>query len=125
MTDLVRGHLELARERRFTHEPADQLFRIKPVVLVRLAEERAGRGPLRDVDRRDLVQEAREEFADARNYLVWLRAQIDRGAPLNLHVVEELRAEIATALGHTAFVFDRAERIRDLMTQWRPVDLAA
>jgi hypothetical protein len=126
VTDLVRGHFELARERRFTYEPAAELFRIKPVVLVKLAESRAGAGPVRNIDLRDLVQDTREEYADARNYLVWIRAQLDRGAHLNLHIVDELRAEVSTALGHTAFVFERAERIRHLMNDWRPLlDIAA
>lgn len=125
MTDLVRGHFEVARERRNTHQPAKLMHDLEPFDLIRLAEERAGAGPVRDIDQRDFPQEAREEFSDARNYLVWLHHQLDRGAPLNLDIVEELRAEVASALGGTAYVFDRLERIRVLMADWRHLDVAA
>jgi hypothetical protein len=126
MIDLARGHAELGRERRWTYDAARGIHQLEPTALVTLAESRAGAGPVQSIDIRDFVQEAREELADARNYLVWLRHQLDRGAHLNLELVDVLRRDVRAALADTALTFERVEQIRALMTDWRhAIDLAA
>lgn len=113
-----RAHIDISRERRRTYEAARTLHGIEPLDLVTLAEERAGIAPVRDIDVRDFVQEAREEFADGRNYLVWIAAQVDRGAHLNLARADLIRAKVIQALGGTALVYELVEQIRELMTGW-------
>lgn len=124
--NLERGHTELGRERYWTYDAARGIHHLEPAVLVDLAELRAGGGPVRSIDIRDFVQEVREELSDARNYLVWLRHQLDRGAHLNLDLVDVLRREVRGALADTALTFERVERIRSLMHNWRhAIDLAS
>jgi hypothetical protein len=57
-------------ERRFTLEAARSVG-VDPSSLTVFAESRTHPGPLRDVERRDWVQEIREELGDARNYACW------------------------------------------------------
>jgi hypothetical protein len=57
-------------ERRFTSEAA-RAVGVDPNGLTAFAESRTHPGPLRDVERRDWIQEVREEVADGRNYLAW------------------------------------------------------
>lgn len=124
--DLERGHAELGKERRWTYDAARGIYELEPKVLVELSELRAGHGPVTSIDIRDFVQEVREELSDARNYLVWLRHQLDRGAHLNLDLVDVLRREVRAALADTALTFERVEGIRSLMHDWRhAIDLAA
>ena len=60
-------------ERRFTREAA-RAVGVDPEPFIGFAESRILPGPLRDVERRDMLNEVREELSDARNYLCW-RAQ--------------------------------------------------
>lgn len=113
-----RAHAAIARERRRTYE-ASRANGIEPVELVRLAEERAGVAPVRDLPRRDFVQEAREELADCRNYLVWLAAQVDHWAHLAPHLAVALRAHIGIALGVVAQLFEHVEQLRVMMVDFR------
>lgn len=57
-------------ERRFTREAA-RAVGVDPEPFIGFAESRILPGPLRDVERRDMLQEFREEVADGRNYLTW------------------------------------------------------
>lgn len=113
-----RAHADIARERRRTFE-AGRANGIEPVELVHLAEARAGIAPVRDLARRDFVQEAREELADCRNYLVWLAAQVDHWAHLAPHLAVALRSRIALAIGVVAQVFEHVEQLRVLMIEFR------
>lgn len=57
-------------ERRFTVEAA-RAVGVDPNGIIAFAESRTHPGPLRDVERRDWLQEVREELADAKNYSCW------------------------------------------------------
>lgn len=113
-----RAHAAVALERRRTYEAA-RSNGIEPVELVRLAEARAGVTPVRDLERRDFVQEAREELADCRNYLVWLAAQVDHWAHLAPHLAIAIRTRVVVTLGVLAQLFDHVEQLRVMMAEFR------
>jgi hypothetical protein len=117
--------------------------RATPVAVADLnafAEQRAGTGPVRDHERRDMRRETLEELADARNYLVWWRTQpgadparIDE-ALAGLAGVWELVAEpaapsrraLADAIEHTASRWPRCRcRLHARMTDHQLVALGA
>jgi hypothetical protein len=73
---------------------------VDPEPLVTMARERAGVGPVVNVDQRDLAQEALEEAADGRNYCVWRLAQLPPGA------LDEARERFVNAVGHFVAAFE-------------------
>lgn len=91
---------------------------VDPERLIAFAEQRAGDGPVRDMATRDFGREVIEELADARNYLVWMAAQLagsdDRGELAGL-----INEALGGALASTVLAFDRAERVRLLAIEWR------
>jgi hypothetical protein len=87
MTDLDR---DLVVERALTSAAGND----QPVAALELsefAEDRAGTGPVVDVEQRDFALEALEELADARNYLVWL-ARLHAGHPATVRLVDAIGA---------------------------------
>ena len=78
--------------------------------LTAFAEERSGEGPVRDLSTRDFLQEVLEELADARNYLVWKRRQME------LHaagwVDEDCATEVLAAAAHIAAAFALVRRLK-------------
>lgn len=83
VTAALHHELTLAFLRRAAHE------------LNAFADERALPGPVRRRDGQDFVQEAREELADARNYLVWHAQVLRREADADARLVKVYRALVA------------------------------
>lgn len=100
------GARDMEFERRWTRE-AGHAVRADVGDLMVFAELRAV-GPIRNPLDRDFTREALEEFADARNYLVW-RAQQELAKPSPEGAVTSL---IADALGHVCAGFAAVTRLR-------------
>lgn len=114
MSDAPRN-LELERQR--TMEPAALLFELRPITLCRLAELRAGSGPVVDIETREFDREVLEELADARNYIVWRLQQIDlaiTAANGSGRGFEEIRASWVQAMAGVAFAWEHAARAERL-----------
>lgn len=87
---------------------AGESRRVSVAQLVAFAEDRAGAGPVRDLETRDFGLEVREELADARNYLVWQLLQEFQSVELDDEVIEL----ITRALESVVEAFDYAVRAR-------------
>lgn len=64
------GARNVPLERKLTHGAAEAA-RIDPGSFLAFCESRAGDAPVRGLPARNLIHEALEEQADARNYIVW------------------------------------------------------
>lgn len=100
---------DVALERRLTLQAAERAG-VKCVVLAHFAEQRAKPGPVLEPPGRDLVVEALEELADARNYLVWRTASEMREPEPDGQVA----ALVGEALEHLVRAFDVTMRLHDL-----------
>jgi hypothetical protein len=90
---------DVATEERVTGVAA-LMRNVDPEPLLVMARERAGGGPVVNVDQRDLAQEALEEAADGRNYCVWRLAQLPPGA------LDQARERFVNAVGHFVAAFE-------------------
>lgn len=114
----IREHAAVGRERRRTYAAGD-VHGLKPLALVEFAEIRAGVEIVRGLDRRDFVQEVREELADGRNYFCWALERADRAAHLNMGRIAAVRQECMAGLAATVLAFEHTERAALAMAGWR------
>lgn len=121
-------NLDLERLR--TQIPAEGVFGLNPRRLSRFAEERAddpnagesAGGPVLYLPQRDFGLETREELADARNYTVWWRQQVDLLAAVlirNGTDVNAVRAAIDHGIAGVAYAYHHIERACVLQGQGR------
>lgn len=99
-------------EREITEFAASPYPKYVARALIRFAEDRIREGPVRFDPGRDMVQETREELADARNYLCWiaLKAAHDRADN-----EDEIRAAIARCLQAIIEAWELVIDIEDLL----------
>lgn len=64
--------------------------------LTALSNERANRGPIRDLDTRDFYEESAQEISDQLNYAIWWIRQVDR---MDGDHIEERMALVSYMIG--------------------------